>query len=136
MRSCPSCIVRIPAYGIKKLKRFGMGSQIRKSLYSCTTESILTGFITACYGNCLASDRKALQRVVRMTQYITGARLPAIQAIYTRRCETAALYIFKDSSRSRQTFLSATAWQVAPMHQVWNQQDPKQFLPQSHKTTK
>ena len=42
------------------------------NLYSCTTESILTGCITAWYGNCLASDRKALQRVVRTAQYITG----------------------------------------------------------------
>ncbi|KAK6293977.1 hypothetical protein J4Q44_G00348070 [Coregonus suidteri] len=30
--------------------------------YSCTIESILTGCITAWYGNCSASDRKALQR--------------------------------------------------------------------------
>ncbi|CDQ60482.1 unnamed protein product [Oncorhynchus mykiss] len=37
-------------------------------LYSCTIESILTGCITAWYGNCSASDRKALQRVVRTAQ--------------------------------------------------------------------
>ena len=36
--------------------------------------------ITAWYGNCSASDRKALQRVVQTAQYITGAKLPAIQA--------------------------------------------------------
>ena len=48
-----------------RLKRFGMGPQILKGFYSCTIESILTGCITAKYGNCSASDRKALQRVVR-----------------------------------------------------------------------
>uniref|UniRef100_A0A4W5KGQ6 Rapamycin-insensitive companion of mTOR N-terminal domain-containing protein n=1 Tax=Hucho hucho TaxID=62062 RepID=A0A4W5KGQ6_9TELE len=32
--------------------------------YSCSIESILTGCITAWYGNCSASDRKALQRVM------------------------------------------------------------------------
>ena len=69
-----------------------------KKLYSCTIESILTGCITAWYGNCSASDRKALQRVVRMAQYITGAKLPAIQDLYTRRCQRKALNIFKDSS--------------------------------------
>ena len=47
-------------------------------------ESILTGCITAWYGNCLASDRKALQRVVCMAKYITGAKLPAIQDLFTR----------------------------------------------------
>ncbi|KAK6308083.1 hypothetical protein J4Q44_G00213540 [Coregonus suidteri] len=75
-----------------------MGPQILKKFYSCTIESILTGCITAWYGNCLASDRKALQRVVRTAQYITGAKLPAIQDLYTRRCQRKALKIVKDSS--------------------------------------
>ncbi|KAK6310148.1 hypothetical protein J4Q44_G00200290 [Coregonus suidteri] len=75
-----------------------MGPQILKRFYSCTIESILTGCITAWYGNCLASDRKALQRVVRTAQYITGAKLPAIQDLYTRRCQRKALKIVKDSS--------------------------------------
>ena len=55
-------------FPLRKLKRFGMGPQILKRFYS--------GCITAWYGNCLASDRKALQRVVRTAQYITGAKLP------------------------------------------------------------
>jgi hypothetical protein len=63
----------------RRLKRFVMGPEILKHFYSCTIESMLTGCITAWYGNCSASDRKTLQRVVRMAQYITGAKLPAIQ---------------------------------------------------------
>ena len=59
--------------------------------YSFTIESILTCCITAWYGNCLSSDRKALQRVVRTAQYITVAKLPAIQDLYTRQCERKAL---------------------------------------------
>jgi hypothetical protein len=64
---------------LRKLKRFGVGPQILKKFHRCTVESILTSCITAWYGNCLASDRKALQRGVRTAQYITGAKLPAIQ---------------------------------------------------------
>ena len=75
-----------------------MGPEILKRFYSCNIESILTGYITAWYGNCLASDRKALQRVVRTTQYITGAKLPATQDLYTRRCQRKALKIVKDPS--------------------------------------
>ena len=70
-----------------------MGPQILKRFYSCTIEGI-----TAWYGNCLASDRTALQRVVRMAQYITGAKLSAIQDLYTRQCQRKALKIVKDSS--------------------------------------
>ena len=36
--------------------------------------------------------------VLRAAQYITGAKLPAIQDIYTRRCQRKALKIVKDSS--------------------------------------
>ena len=71
-------------FPLRILKRFGMGPQIPKRFYSCTIESILTGCITAGYGNCSASDCKAQQRLVRTAQYITGAKLPAIQDLYNR----------------------------------------------------
>ena len=73
-----------------------MGPQILKRFYSCNIES--TGCITAWYGNCSASDHKALQRVVRTAQYITGPKFPAIQDLYTRRCRMKDLKIVKDSS--------------------------------------
>jgi hypothetical protein len=73
-------------FPLRRMKRLGMDPQILKKFYSCTMESILTGCITAWYGNCLASDHKALQRVVRIAQYITGAELPVIQDLCTRRC--------------------------------------------------
>ena len=81
-------------YPLRRLKRFSMGPEILKRFYSCTIESILTGCITAWYGNCSASDRMALQRVVCTAQYITGAKLPAIQELYTRRYQRKALSPF------------------------------------------
>jgi hypothetical protein len=47
-------------FPLRRLKRFDMGPQILKKFYSCTIKSILTGCITAWYGSCSASDRKAL----------------------------------------------------------------------------
>ena len=85
-------------FPVRRLKRFGMGSQILKRFYSCTIESILTVSITDLYGKSSASDRKALQRVARTAQYITGAKLPAIQDLYTRRCQRKAQKNFKSSS--------------------------------------
>ena len=64
-------------FPLRRQNFFCMGPQILKKFYSCT---ILTGFITAWYGNCSAFDRKTLQRVMCTAQYITGAKLPAIQA--------------------------------------------------------
>ena len=86
-------------FPLRKLKRFGMGPEILKRFYSCNIESILTSCITAWYGNCSASDRKALQRVMHTTaQYITGAKLPAIQDLYTRRSQRKAIKMVKDPS--------------------------------------
>jgi hypothetical protein len=76
-------------------QRFGMGPQILKKLYICTLESILTCCITA---NCSVSDSKVLQRVVRTSQYITRAKFPDIQDLYTRWCQRKAQKIVKDSS--------------------------------------
>jgi hypothetical protein len=67
-----------------------MGPQILKKFYSGTIESILTGCITARYGNYKATNCKALQRVVSTAQYIMVAELPAIQDLYTRQCQRKA----------------------------------------------
>jgi hypothetical protein len=72
---------------LRRLKRLGMGAQILRKFYSCTNKSIHRCW----YGNCSASDHKALKRVVLMAQYITGAELPAIQDLYTRWCQRKAL---------------------------------------------
>ena len=101
-------------FPLRRLKRFGMGPQILKKFYSCTIESS-TGCITTWYSNCSASDRKALQRVVRAAQYITGAKLPAIQDLYNRQCQIAKDY----SHPSHRLFvLSATARKAVPECQV------------------
>ena len=85
-------------FPLRKRKIFGIGPKILKRFYSCTIESILTGGITTWYCNCLASDRKALQRVVRTAQDITGAKLPAFQDLYNRRCQKKAHKIVRDAS--------------------------------------
>jgi hypothetical protein len=68
-----------------------------KEFYRCTVEGMLTGCITAWYGNCLASDSKSLQRVVRTAQYITGAKLPARGPLYKAVSE-GDFVVVKDSS--------------------------------------
>ncbi len=50
---------------LRRLRKFGTSPSILRSFYSCTVESILTGCITAWFGNSTAGNRQALQRVVR-----------------------------------------------------------------------
>jgi hypothetical protein len=49
---------------------------------------------------------KALQMVLRTAQYITGAKLPAIQDLYTRWCQRKALQFVEDSSHSSHRLFS------------------------------
>ncbi|KAI4886925.1 hypothetical protein NFI96_030443 [Prochilodus magdalenae] len=83
---------------LRRLRRFGMDPRILRTFYTCTVESILTGSITTWYGNCTASERKALQRVVRTAQYITGVQIPNHLDLYTSRCLRKTRRILKDSS--------------------------------------
>ena len=57
-------------FPLRRLKRFGMGPSDPQNVPQLHYREH-PGCITACYGKCLASDRKVLQRVVRTAQYIT-----------------------------------------------------------------
>ncbi len=68
---------------LRRLWKCETSPSILRSFYTCTVESILTGCITAWFGNSTAGNRRALQRVVRTTRHIGATCLPDI---YTRRC--------------------------------------------------
>ncbi|XP_036845901.1 protein eyes shut homolog [Oncorhynchus mykiss] len=69
-----------------RLKKFGLPPQVLSKYCRCTIESVLTGCIMAWYGNCSIYNRKAIQRVVKMAQYITGT-------VALRRVGKTAQYI-------------------------------------------
>ena len=124
------------SFSLSRLKRFGMGPQILERCYSCTTESILTGCITAWYGNSTALDRMALQRVVRTAQYITGTEPPAIQDLYIRRCEKKAQKSSKTPTSQAIDYFLCGAQQEVPVHQVWHQPAFEHLLTPSNTTDK
>jgi hypothetical protein len=77
-------------FPLRRLKRFGMCPHILKDFYSITIESILTGYMEIALHLTIK-----LYRVVRTAQYITGDKLPAIQDLYTRRCQRKAQTIVR-----------------------------------------
>ncbi len=54
--------------------------------------------ISVWYGNSSNQDCKALQRVVRLAERISGSTLPSLQGIYLKRCRSRAAKITKDSN--------------------------------------
>uniref|UniRef100_A0AAZ3PLI8 Alkylated DNA repair protein AlkB homologue 8 N-terminal domain-containing protein n=1 Tax=Oncorhynchus tshawytscha TaxID=74940 RepID=A0AAZ3PLI8_ONCTS len=85
-------------FNLRRLKKFCLSPKALTNFYRCTIESILSGCITAWYGNCSAHNHKALQRVVRSAQRITGGKLLALQDTYTTRCHRKAIKIIKDNN--------------------------------------
>ncbi|KAI4888599.1 hypothetical protein NFI96_004398 [Prochilodus magdalenae] len=85
-------------YFLRRLRKFGMSAQILSNFYRSTIESVLTSSITVWYGNCTAQDRKALQRVSKTAQSISGAAFPSLQDIYRTRVIRRAHSIIRDST--------------------------------------
>ncbi len=50
------------------------------------------------HNNATNQDCKALQRVVRLAERISGSTLPSLQGIYLKRCRSRAAKITKDSN--------------------------------------
>ncbi len=72
---------------------------ILKTFYSGAIESVLTQCISVWYGNSSNQDCKALQRVVRLAERISGSALPSLQDIYFKCCKCRAAKILKDSTQ-------------------------------------
>ncbi len=83
-------------YHLRQLRKFRVSPAILKTFYSGAIESVLTQCISVWYGNSSNQDCKALQRVVRLAERISGSALPSLQVIYHKRCKSRAAKIIKD----------------------------------------
>ncbi len=85
-------------YHLRQLRKFRVSPAILKTFYSGAIESVLTQCISVWYSNATNQDCKALQRVVRLAERISGSALPSLQDIYLKRCKSRAAKIIKDSN--------------------------------------
>ncbi|KAI4898548.1 hypothetical protein NFI96_023348, partial [Prochilodus magdalenae] len=86
-------------YFLRRLRKAHLPPPVLTIFYRGTVESILSSCIIACFGNCNASDRKTLQRIVRTAEKIMGVSLPSVTDIYTTRCTRKALGIVRDPTQ-------------------------------------
>ncbi len=77
-------------YHLRQLRKFRVSPAILKTFYSGAIESVLTQCISVWYSNATKQDCKALQRVVRLAERISGSALPSLQDIYLKRCKSRA----------------------------------------------
>ncbi len=85
-------------YHLRQLRKFRVSPAILKTFYSGPIESVLTQCISVWYSNATNQDCKALQRVVRLAERISGSALPSLQDIYLKRCKSRTAKILKDSN--------------------------------------
>ncbi len=85
-------------YHLQQLRKFRVSPTILKAFYSGAIESVLTQCISVWYSNATNQDCKALQRIVRLAERISGSALPSLQDIYFKRCKSRAVKIIKDSN--------------------------------------
>ncbi len=78
-------------YHLRQLRKFKVSPAILKTFCSGAIESVLTQCISVWHGNALNQDCKALQRVVRLAERISGSALPSLQDIYLKRCKSRAV---------------------------------------------
>lgn len=84
-------------YHLRQLRKFRVSPAILKTFYSGAIESVLTQCISVWFGNSSNKDCKALQRIVRLAERISGSALPSLQNIYHKRCKSRAIKMIKDS---------------------------------------
>ncbi len=76
-------------YHLRQLRKFRVSPAILKTFYSGAIESVLTQCISVC--NASNQDCKALQRVVRLAERISGSALPSLQDIYLNAAKAELL---------------------------------------------
>ncbi len=85
-------------YHLRQLRKFRVSPAILKTFYSGAIESVLTQCISVWYSNATNQDCKALQRVVRLAERISGSALPSLQDIYLKRCKSRTACVFKNTN--------------------------------------
>ncbi len=81
--------------GLRTICAFGNKSSAEVSADPSLADELNT---SVWYGNSSSQDCKALQRVVRLAERISGSALPSLQDIYLKRCRSRAVKIIKDSN--------------------------------------
>ncbi|KAI4904290.1 hypothetical protein NFI96_000159 [Prochilodus magdalenae] len=119
-------------YFLQRLRKAHFPPPILTTFYRGAIESILSSCITAWFGNCTASDRKSLQRVVRTAEKIIGVSLPTITDIYTTHCIRKATSIVGDHTHLTHTLHPPTIWKKQLATEVLQSLTLSQTGNQSH----
>ncbi len=124
-------------YHLRQLTKFRVSPAIVKTFYSGAIESVLTQYISVWYSNITNQDGKALQRVVRLAERISGSALSSLQDIYLKRCKSRAAKITKDSNHpGNHLFILLPSGKRFRSMMAKTEETEEEFLPSGHQAPK
>ncbi len=93
--------------------------------------------ISVWYGNASNQDCKALQRVVRLAERISGSTLPSLQDIYLKRCKSRAAKIIKNTNHpGNHLFIFLPSGKRFRSMMAKNWETEEELLPSGHQDPK
>ena len=85
-------------YFLRRLRSFGLTTQITLNFYKVLIESVLTFSITVWFGSITVKEKFRLNRVVNTASKIIGRSLPSLESLYQQRLLKRAGLISQDPS--------------------------------------
>ncbi|KAK2152776.1 hypothetical protein NP493_2412g00005 [Ridgeia piscesae] len=85
-------------YFLRRLRSFGLTTQVILNVYRAVIESVLTFSITVWFGSITQKETFRLNRVVKPASRIIGKDLPSLEILYQQRLLGRATLISQDSS--------------------------------------
>ena len=85
-------------YFLRRLRSFGLTTQITLNFYKAVIESVLTFSITVWFGSIAVKEKLRLNRVVNTASKIIGRSLPSLESLYQQRLLRRAGLISQDPS--------------------------------------
>uniref|UniRef100_A0A670JPL4 Reverse transcriptase domain-containing protein n=1 Tax=Podarcis muralis TaxID=64176 RepID=A0A670JPL4_PODMU len=91
-------------YFLRMLRGLNLSQHLLLSYYHSTIESVLTYSILSWYGSSSETDKKALQRIIKIAQNVIGLQLPTLDEIFTSRTLKKSHNILRDPTHPAHNF--------------------------------
>ena len=86
-------------YFLRMLKKFRLRREILLNFYRATIESVLAFSICVWHAGITEGERKAIDRVIKISSKILGVELSSLDAIFEKRAKKKADKILKDQTQ-------------------------------------
>ena len=87
-------------YCLQKLRKLNVDKVILQNFYRAFIESVLTFGFICWYGSLSVSNKKVLQRVVKVCEKVVGEKQLEVQTLYESRVRMKAKAVHEDESHS------------------------------------